>query len=150
MEGLNKVVVSEDKQSVTVQGGALWGDVYEETQKFGLDVVGAFVWFIGVAGSLSGGGYGRLSAEYGLALDNLLSATVVLADGRTVKTSANEEPDLFWAIRGVCLLPGFIYKPPMTFKFRWRKSVWDCRRIGLEDIPSRANHHHKFTDISWK
>jgi len=85
---------------VLVQGGALWGDVYEETQKFGVDVVGAHFWFIGVAGYLLGGGYSRLSGDRGLGLDNVLAATVVLADGRVVKTSATEETDLFWAIRG--------------------------------------------------
>ena len=98
---LNNVVVAEDEQSVLVQGGALWGDVYEETRKFHLDVVGGHFWFIGVAGYLLSGGFGRLSGEHGLGLDNVLAATVVLADGRIVKTSATEETDLFWAIRGV-------------------------------------------------
>jgi FAD/FMN-containing dehydrogenase len=98
---LNNVVVSEDKQSVLVQGGALWGDVYEESKKFGVDVVGGHFWFIGVAGYLLSGGFGRLSGEHGLGLDNVLAATVILADGRIVKTSATEETDLFWAIRGV-------------------------------------------------
>ena len=97
---LNNVVVSDDKQSVRVQGGALWGDVYEECQKFGVDVVGGPFWFIGVAGYLLGGGYGRLTADRGLGLDNVLAATVVLADGQIVRTSATEETDLFWAIRG--------------------------------------------------
>jgi FAD/FMN-containing dehydrogenase len=100
LANLNNVVVSQDKQSVLVQGGALWGDVYEETQKFGLDVVGAHYWFVGVGGYLLGGGHSRLSGEHGLGSDNVLAATVVLADGRIVKTSATEETDLFWAIRG--------------------------------------------------
>jgi len=100
LRNLNNVVVSEDMQSVLVQGGALWGDVYEETQKFGLDVVGAHYWFVGVGGYLLGGGHSRLSGEHGLGSDNVLAATVVLADGRIVKTSATEETDLFWAIRG--------------------------------------------------
>ena len=108
LANLNNVVVSQDKQSVLVQGGALWGDVYEETQKFGVDVVGAHFWFIGVAGYLLGGGYSRLSGDRGLGLDNVLAATVVLADGRVVKTSATEETDLFWAIRGefsrICMI----------------------------------------------
>jgi FAD/FMN-containing dehydrogenase len=98
---LNNVVVSEDKRSVLVQGGALWGDVYKETQKFGVDVVGAHFWFVGVAGYLLGGGYSRLTGEHGLGLDNILAATVILADGRVVRTSPTEEPELFWAIRGV-------------------------------------------------
>ena len=97
---LHNVVVSQDKQSVKVQGGALWGDVYEETMGFGVHVVGAHFWFIGVAGFLLSGGYSRLGGDHGLGVDNILAATVVLADGRVVKTSATEEPDLFWAIRG--------------------------------------------------
>ncbi|KAH9849000.1 FAD-binding domain-containing protein [Lenzites betulinus] len=97
---LNKVTLAEDKQSVSVQGGALWGDVYEVTKEAQVDVVGSPLWFVGVGGFTLGGGYGPLSGEHGLAIDNLLSATVVLADGRIVKASKDEEPDLFWAIRG--------------------------------------------------
>ena len=99
---LNKVTLAEDKKSVTVQGGAVWGDVYEVTAPAGVDVVGSPLWFVGVGGFTTGGGYGPLSGEYGLAVDNMLGATVVLADGRIVKTSDEEEPDLFWAIRGAC------------------------------------------------
>lgn len=98
---LNRVAVSDDKNTVTVQGGALWGDVYLETEKVDVHVVGPHFWFIGVAGFLLSGGYSRLDGDHGLGLDNVLEATVVLADGRIVKTSATEEPDLFWAIRGV-------------------------------------------------
>ncbi|RPD55588.1 FAD-binding domain-containing protein [Lentinus tigrinus ALCF2SS1-7] len=97
---LNKVALSEDKNSISVQGGALWEDVYKITSQAKVEVVGAPLWFVGVGGFTLGGGYGPLSGEHGLAIDNLLSATVVLADGRVVKTSATEEPDLFWAIRG--------------------------------------------------
>ncbi|KAI0824925.1 FAD-binding domain-containing protein [Trametes gibbosa] len=97
---LNKVTLAEDKLSVSVQGGAVWGDVYEATKGTRVDVVGSPLWFVGVGGFTLGGGYGPLSGEHGLAIDNLLSATVVLADGRIVKASKDEEPDLFWAIRG--------------------------------------------------
>ncbi|KAH9930455.1 FAD-binding domain-containing protein [Epithele typhae] len=97
---LKAVTLAEDKKSITVQGGALWGDVYEVTAKEEVDVVGSPLWFVGVGGFTLGGGYGPLSGEYGLTIDNMLAATVVLADGRIVKTSREEEPDLFWAIRG--------------------------------------------------
>lgn len=100
MSSLHAVTVSEDKQSVTVQGGAVWGNVYEECKKAGVDVVGSPLWFVGVSGFLLGGGYGPLSGEHGLAVDNIISAKVILADGRIVETSATKEPDLFWAIRG--------------------------------------------------
>ena len=98
---LNKVVFADDKQSISVQGGAYWGDVYEVTSKAQVDVVGSPLWFVGVGGFTLGGGFGPLTSEYGTAVDNLISATVVLADGRIVKTSKDEEPDLFWAIRGM-------------------------------------------------
>ena len=98
---LKKVTLSEDKKTVTVQGGAVWGDVYEVTAPEGVDVVGSPLWFVGVGGYTTGGGYSPFSGEYGLAIDNLLEATVVLADGRIVKASKNEEQDLFWAIRGM-------------------------------------------------
>ncbi|KAI8971293.1 FAD-binding domain-containing protein [Trametes punicea] len=97
---LNRVTLADDKKSITVQGGALWDDVYKVTAQAHVDVVGSPLWFVGVGGFTLGGGYGPLSGEYGLAIDNLLSATVVLADGRIVKASNEEEPDLFWAIRG--------------------------------------------------
>ncbi|KAK7039153.1 hypothetical protein VNI00_010057 [Paramarasmius palmivorus] len=97
---LNKVTLAADKQTITVQGGAYWGDVYEVTAREKVDVVGSPLWFVGVGGYTLGGGHGPLSGEHGLAIDNTLSATVVLADGRIVKTSQDEEPDLFWAIRG--------------------------------------------------
>ena len=99
---LNKVTLADDQKSISVQGGALWGDVYEVTSKAQVDVVGSPLWFVGVGGFTLGGGYGPLSGEYGLAADNMLSATVVLANGQIVKTSNTEEPDLFWAIRGSC------------------------------------------------
>lgn len=93
--------VSGDKQTVTVQGGAIWGDVYTELEKHNLVVVGGNVWFVGVGGFITGGGHSHLSGALGLAVDNLVGATVVLADGRVVQCSDAEEADLFWAIRGV-------------------------------------------------
>ena len=101
---LKGVHVSSDKTTVTVQGGALWGDVYEVCKEAEIDVVGAPFWFVGVGGYLLGAGFSPLTGERGLAIDNVLGATVVLADGRIMKTSATEEPDLFWAIRGQSLL----------------------------------------------
>lgn len=100
---LKAVTVAADRKTVSVQGGALWGDVYSELEKHDLIVVGGNVWFVGVGGFLTGGGYSSLSGEYGLAIDNLVSAEVVLADGRIVRCSEEEESDLFWAIRGMHL-----------------------------------------------
>lgn len=97
---LTGVRLSEDKQTIVVQGGANWGHVYEVASKANIDVVGAPWWFVGVGGSLVGGAQGHITPQYGQGIDNMLGATVVLADGQIVQTSATKEPDLFWAIRG--------------------------------------------------
>ncbi|GJJ15848.1 hypothetical protein Clacol_010126 [Clathrus columnatus] len=94
------VKLAEDKQSVTVGGGANWGDVYSALEEHDLIVVGANAWAVGVGGFILGGGHSNLSGQHGFGSDNLLEATVVLADGRIVKCDADHEPDLFWAIRG--------------------------------------------------
>ncbi|KAL0573621.1 hypothetical protein V5O48_008333 [Marasmius crinis-equi] len=97
---INRVVVSDDKQSVSVGGGALWSDVYSETDKHGVVPVGGSVHFLGVGGFTLGGGYAHSSGRYGLGVDNIVKTSVVLADGKIVETSEESEPDLFWAIRG--------------------------------------------------
>lgn len=91
-------------KTVTVQGGALWGDVYEVCKKAKIDVVGALFWFISVGGYFLGAGSSPLTGKHGLAIHNVLGATVGLADGRIMKTSPTKEPDLFWAIRGQSLV----------------------------------------------
>ncbi|TCD63940.1 glycerol transporter [Steccherinum ochraceum] len=100
---LKAVEVKDDKEwgkVVAVQGGCIWRDVYEKLKPLDLIVVGGNVSFVGVGGFTTGGGYSSLSAELGLAIDNLVEAEVVLADGSVVRCSEKQEPDLFWAIRG--------------------------------------------------
>jgi FAD/FMN-containing dehydrogenase len=83
-----------------VQGGVTWAEVNRETQLHGLAVTGGVVSSTGVAGLTLGGGLGWLMGKYGLALDNLLSVDIVTTDGRALRASKDEEPDLFWALRG--------------------------------------------------
>jgi FAD/FMN-containing dehydrogenase len=97
---MRTVTVDPADRTAHVQGGALWGDVDHETQFHGLATTGGIVSHTGVGGVSLGGGIGWLMRKHGLTVDNLLEAEVVTADGDVVRASADDHPDLFWAIRG--------------------------------------------------
>jgi FAD/FMN-containing dehydrogenase len=97
---MRAVRVDPTARTATVQGGALWSDVDFTTQAFALGVPGGMVSSTGVAGLTLGGGIGWLSRKHGLTSDNLLSATLVTADGELITASEAHHPDLFWALRG--------------------------------------------------
>ncbi|KAG6889203.1 hypothetical protein C0995_002663 [Termitomyces sp. Mi166 len=103
---LNGAEVDPEKRVVYVGGGALWDVVDKEAIRYGLATVAGTVnharWlsFTGVGGLILGGGYGWLSPKHGLAIDNLVQATVVTADGSILTASDTENPDLFFGIRG--------------------------------------------------
>src|SRR5437867_10589292 len=86
-------------RTVTVGGGCVWGDVDHATHAFGLATPSGVISTTGVGGLTLGGGIGHLTRKCGLTIDNLLSADVVLANGKFVKANADENSDLFWAIR---------------------------------------------------
>jgi FAD binding domain-containing protein/berberine-like enzyme len=94
------VVVDPSAKTALAQGGCTWGDVDHATGAFGLATPSGILGTTGVAGLTLGGGTGYLSRRFGLTVDNLLSADVVLADGTFVTASERENPDLFWALRG--------------------------------------------------
>jgi FAD/FMN-containing dehydrogenase len=97
MKGIH---VDPKNRTARVQGGVTWAELNRETQLHGLAVTGGVVSSTGIAGLTLGGGLGWLMGKYGLALDNVRSIELVTAEGKEVRASEDEVPDLFWAVRG--------------------------------------------------
>jgi FAD/FMN-containing dehydrogenase len=100
LSSMQHVHVDPRARTARAAGGTLWGHFNRETQAHGLATTGGVISTTGVGGLTLGGGVGWLMPKYGLALDNLRSVEVVLADGRIVRAAADEHDDLFWAVRG--------------------------------------------------
>jgi FAD/FMN-containing dehydrogenase len=97
---MNAVRVLPDEQRAHVQGGALLGELDKAAQRHGLATTAGNVSHTGVGGLTLGGGMGWLARQFGLACDNVVSYEVVTAAGEVVRASADENPDLFWGLRG--------------------------------------------------
>jgi hypothetical protein len=97
MQGMS---VDADRRVAWVQPGLTWGGYAERAHAYGLGTTSGDSGTVGIGGLALGGGVGWMVRKYGLTVDNMLSAEIVTADGRLVRASADEHPDLFWALRG--------------------------------------------------
>jgi len=146
--------------TATVGGGCTWGDVDHATHAFGLAAPSGIISTTGVGGLTLGGGIGHLTRKCGLTIDNLLSADVVLADGKFVKANADENADLFWAIRGgggnFGVITSFtfklhpidtVYGGPMFYELREAGEVMKWYRHLIGQAPDDLNGFFAFLTV---
>lgn len=142
------VRVDPAARTARAEGGATWGDFNAATHAFGLATTGGIISTTGTAGLTLGGGIGYLSRGCGLSLDNLISADVVTADGRMLQASADQNADLFWAIRGgggnfgICTTLEYrlqpidtVYWGPMFYEVAEAETVLRFYRDYIADAP---------------
>jgi FAD/FMN-containing dehydrogenase len=119
-------------RTVRVGGGALWGDVDHATHAFALAVPSGIISTTGVGGLTLGGGLGHLTRKYGLTIDNLLSADIVLPSGKFVVASPEENSDLFWAIRGgggnFGIVTSFLFRAHPVHTVSAGPMLWDLEQ----------------------
>ena len=143
LSGIKFIRVDTSNNTIRVGGGNLWCEVDHATHPFGLAIPSGIISSTGVGGLTLGGGVGHLSRKYGLTIDNLLEADMVLADGSFVTVNKNQNTDLFWAIRG----GGGNFGIVTSFKFQAHKvktviggpTLWPIERT--EEI---MEWYHKF------
>lgn len=152
--------VDPESRMATVGGGCTWGDVDHATHAFGLATPAGIISTTGVGGLTLGGGVGHLTRKCGLTIDNLLSADVVLADGRFVRANAGENPDLFWALRGgggnFGVVTSFtfklhpidmVYAGPMLYEPSEAADVMRWYRELIESAPEDLNGFFAFLTV---
>ena len=148
LSGMRGVQVDATAKTAKAEGGATWGDFNDATYPFGLATTGGIISTTGVGGLTLGGGIGYLTRGFGLSLDNLVSADVVTADGRSLVASERENADLFWALRGgggnFGVVTSFefrlhpvkdIYGGPMFFELSEVENVLSFFRGYIADAP---------------
>ncbi|MBF9239918.1 FAD-binding oxidoreductase [Hymenobacter sp. BT683] len=128
---LNGVHVDPDTKTVRVEGGCTLGQLDHVTHAFGVMVPSGIISTTGVGGITLGGGLGHFTRQCGLSIDNLLEADVVLADGQLVKASAEENADLFWALRGgggnFGIVTSFLFRSHPISTVQAGPMLWELR-----------------------
>ena len=137
------VRVDPASRTVRVGGGCTWSDVDHATHAFGLAVPSGIISTTGVGGLTLGGGMGHLTRKYGLTIDNLLAVDMVLADGSFVVASADENPGLFWAVRGgggnFGIVTSFLFQAHPVSTVCAGPMLWN-----LEDAPAIMQWYREF------
>ncbi len=137
------VRVEPRSRTVRVEGGCTWGGVDHSTHAFGMATPSGILSTTGVGGLTLGGGLGHLTRKYGLTIDNLLAVDLVSAEGRFLTASAEENPELFWAVRGgggnFGVVTSFLYKLNPVDTVHAGPMLWD-----LEDAPEVLRFYGDF------
>jgi hypothetical protein len=179
LSGIKYIKVNPGNKTVRVGGGNTLGEVDHATHAFGLAVPAGIISTTGIGGLALGGGIGYLARKYGLTIDNLLEADMVLADGSFVTVNNKQHPDLFWAIRGgggnFGIVTSFLFQAHDVDRVYGGPTLWPIEKIGeimpwyqdfLDKAPDELNgfiatleipgppfpeslHHKKFCGIVW-
>jgi FAD/FMN-containing dehydrogenase len=157
---LKGIYVDTANNTVRTEGGCTLAEVDHATHAFGLAVPAGVFAGTGIAGLTLGGGLGHLTRKYGLAIDNLLEVSIVLADGSYVQASADKNADLFWAVRGgggnfgiiVSFLfraqpVSLVYGGPMFWEMEDAKTIMQWYRTYIKDAPDDINGFLAFITV---
>lgn len=157
---MKEITVDPEAKTVLVQAGCTWGEVDQATHAFGLAIPSGIISTTGVGGLTLGGGHGHLSRKYGLTIDNLLAAEIVLANGDFVTASDQEHQDLFWAIRGgggnFGIVTSFlfrlhpvstVYAGPMLWEMNKATEILKWYRNFLPAAPEELNGFFAFMTV---
>jgi hypothetical protein len=160
LSSMKGIHVEPSDKTAWVEGGCTLGDIDHATHAFGLATPSGIVSTTGVGGLTLGGGIGHLTRHFGLAIDNLLEANVVLADGSFVKANATMNEDLFWALRGgggnfgvvtsflfKCYSLSSVYAGPMLWELDESEEVLRWYQDIIKKAPDELNGFFAFLTV---